>query len=821
MEFVIWHYLTGWKWYWKRFWFNVKKLSHFFSFGILIKTLFLPYKRMTANDDEVGFNIGKFLENLSFDLISIGIGLVIRLSLIILFLIVVVLFSLWSTIWFLVWWVVPIFGLEYYKADKKISGKILQNIGNNIKNKPEITSKIIFESEPGKFILSKLEKNIWQIIDGIKISREDLVEIDVSSIEKLMKWFLAKSKGVETELQKQETNSEELVLAAKWWDRRQILGGEKMMDKWEMGRPGIGMGLLFGYTPNLDKYSEDLSLKQKFSSNLIGREKTVEKMERIINAGNNILLVGEPGVGKMTVVYEFADRAIRGKLGKELAYKKLILFDYGIAMAGNSDTDVKKKILSKLMREAERAGNVVLVLKDISRITNQVVEGNDYSDVIEKNLESGRLKIISVVDRVSYERFLADDRRILKNFEIVEILPPSKDEAMLILMQAIDRLELKNSKIRFSIQSVLQILEGSDKYITDTPFPEKALELMDLVVENEVFDGSMITKNEVDKVLSEKTGVSIVSLTQLEKGKLMNLEEIMGQNLIGQKNAINLMAKSLRSRVVALGNEKKPIGSFLFLGPTGVGKTETAKVLANEYYGFRENILRFDMAEYVGEEGRDRLMGSVVNSQPGILIKEIKNKPASLLLLDEIEKAPKEVYNLFLTMLDEGYINDANGDKVSCRHLFVVATSNAGATFVREEVKKGTTGEDLQKKVVEYIQKEGIFSPEFLNRFDGVVVFEPLKEESLKSIAELMLKGLQQNLDRKNIKIDFDQEVVEKLAKDGYDVEFGARPMKRIVELVLGDVLGRAIIENKIRAGDSIRLISKEGKNNYGWEKLN
>ncbi len=819
MEFVVWHYLTGWKWYWKRFWFNLRRLEHYFSFGILVKTLLAPWKRMRTVDDEVGFDIGKFFENLSFDLISIMIGAIVRLGLIVFFLIVIVVYSLWSMVWFLIWWAVPVFGWDYYKLDKENLGGVLLNIENNIKNNPQITSQIIFESIPGKFVLGRLEKDATEIVKKIQISQSDLVDLDCSSMEKLVSWFLRKEVNVETELQKLETNIEELVLAAKWWDRRQFFGGEKEMSKWELGRPGIGWGLLFGYTPNLDKYSEDLSVKQNFSSHLIGREKIVERMEKTINSGKNILLVGDPGVGKMTVVYAFAEKAITGKLGKELVYKKLVLFDYRMAMAGAVDYDVKKKILTKLMGEAQMAGNIILVMKEISRITNAEVEGNDYTDVIGKSLDGGRLKIISVVDRVSYERFLASDRRILKDFEVIEILPSTKEEAMLILMQAVDAVESKNTKIKFSVQALKQILEGSDKYITDTPFPEKALELMDLVVENEVVDGSFITVSEVNKVLSEKTGISVVRLTELEKEKLTNLEDIMGQSLIGQKTAIELVAKSLRSRVVAVGNEKKPIGSFLFLGPTGVGKTETAKVLANVYYGTKDSILRFDMAEYMGLEGMERLVGSVAQNRPGILTKEIKNKPASLLLLDEIEKAPKEIYNLFLTLLDEGYINDASGDKVMCRHLFVVATSNAGATFVREQVREGFTGQELQKKVVDYIQKEGIFSPEFLNRFDGVVVFEPLTGENLIMIAKLMLESLKRDLNKKNINLDFGEEVVEKLAKDGYDVEFGARPMKRMVDLVLGDLIGVGILKNEIKAGDKVKLVVSE-ENKFVVEKL-
>lgn len=810
MEFVVWHYLRGWKWYWKRFWFNLRRLEHFFSFRVLIKTLLAPWKRMRIVNENAGFDIAKFFENLSFDLISIMIGVIVRLGLVVFFLVLVVIYSGWSVVWFLVWWMLPITGWNYYKLDRRNFGSELKEMTANIRKNPQVAGQIIFESKPGRFILERLEQNMVEIVKKMEVDGDDLVDLDGSSMEKIISWFLGKNGGVETELQKMGMNIEEVILAAKWWDRRQLLGEGKEIDKWELGRPGIGWSLLFGYTPNLDKYSEDLSVKQEFSGHLIGRENVVERMERSINAGKNILLVGDPGVGKMTVVYAFAEKAITGKLGKELMYKKLVIFDYRMAMAGTEDSDAKKKILSKLMGEAKMAGNIVLVMRDIFRITNAEVEGNDYTDIINNSLEDDRLKIISVVDRVSYERFLASDRRVLKNFEVVEVLPPSKEEALLILMQAVDEVESKNKKIRFSIQAVKQILDGSDRYITDTPFPEKSLELMDLVVENEEINGSLVTKDEVNRVLSEKTGISLARLTELEKEKLTNLEEIIGRSLIGQKTAVDLVAKSLRSRVVALGNEKKPVGSFLFLGPTGVGKTEMAKVLADIYYGSRENILRFDMAEYLGKEGVERLIGSVVNNRPGLLTKEIKNKPASLLLLDEIEKAPKEIYNLFLTLLDEGYISDSSGEKVVCRHLFVVVTSNAGANFIRENIKKGVRGEELQKKVMEYVQKEGIYSPEFLNRFDGVVVFEPLTKENLVLIAKLMLEELKKNLMEKNINLDYDDEVVKKMVEDGFDVEFGARPMRRVAELVLGDLIGAAILKNEIKSGDRVKLSVNE-----------
>jgi len=820
MKFIIWQYTIGWRWYWKRVWFNLRKLFHFFSFWILIKSLFLPWKRLTVVGEEKGFDIKKFFENLSFNIISSLIGAIVRLVLIVGCLLLAITYLLVSVPFFVVWLIVPFLGWGYYERDQKRSTIILGDLEKKIRNNPTVVGKIIFESEMGKFIRSRLEKNIDHLLLPIEIKPENLGDFDGSSLEKIITWLISKNKDLGGELQRLEMSEMDLILAAKWWDRRQMGWKIAEQEKWSLGRPGIGWGLLFGYTPKLDKYSENLSLKQNFATHLIGRENEVRRMEKVINGGKNILLVGDEGVGKMTVVYAFSEMAITGKLGRRLAFKKLISLDYQVAMSESGDRDVKKKLLGNLMREAELAGNIILVMKDIFRITNAEFEGNDYSDVIEKSLEKGNLGIIAVAGRVEYERFLADDQRISKYFEVIEINQPNKDDALMILMQAIDQVEIK-SKTRFSIQAVRQILDGSDRYITDIPFPEKILELMDQVVVDETGSDNWVTVDDVNKTLSEKTGISIGRLTEGEREKLGNLEEIIEKELIGQRNAVDLIARSLRSRVAAVKDENKPIGSFLFLGPTGVGKTQTAKVLADVYYGSRKSILRFDMAEFVGREGMERLVGSVERNQPGILTTEIKNKPASLLLLDEIEKAPPEIFNLFLTMLDEGYINDAEGNKVICRHLFVVATSNAGAKFVRQQVANGIKEEELQKSVIDFIQKEGLFSPEFLNRFDGVVVFEPIEGENLVKIAELMLRDLQTNLLKKNINISFGEGLAKKVATDGFDIEFGARPMRRVVDLVLGDVLGRAIIENKILPGDKIELLPGEGKDNYEWKKIN
>ena len=609
-----------------------------------------------------------------------------------------------------------------------------------------------------------------------------------------------------------------MILAAGWWDRKQ--SEETSFDEPYFGRPGIALELTFGYTPVLNQYSVDLSLPQSFSHRLIGRGQIVSRMERVLTAGSSVLLMGQPGVGKKTVVLEFARRAASGELGREMAYKRVLEFDYNALLSNATDVNKKKTELAEILAEASSAGNIILMFRDIQRLINPEVEGYDFTDVIEGHLEKRALKIIAVSTNTEYERFIAGNLRIRKYLEKVEVTPPTKDEAMQILIDAAKRWELLTGLL-ITVSSLRHILDESDRYITEVPFPEKALELLDAVISlKEQQGGGILVIDDVNIVLAEKTGISFARLTGEEKKRLEKIEDIIHERLIDQDIAISLIGKTLRAKTVGVVKEDRPLGSFLFLGPTGVGKTETAKVLAKVYYGASENILRFDMAEYSGREGLERLIGSVSKNLPGALTTAIKNKPASLLLLDEIEKATKEIYNLFLSLLDEGIITDAFGKKIVCRHLFVIGTSNAGAEFVRQLVNRGISGEELQKSVVNHVLEKEIFSPEFLNRFDGVVVYEPLKPDDLVKIAHLMLLELAENLKKKNITLTLTDDTAQKLAKDGYDPAFGARPMKRILNIVLGDLIGRAILKGEINEGDKIKLLPGEGKEEFRLEKV-
>ncbi len=773
---------------------------------------------MVVTDASAGFNFQKKFEAFTFNLVSRGVGAMVRFILFWTGLILIIFGFVGGAIGIVFWVIMPFFGLSVYSKYKRQVKNYVSELLFKIKSEKLEPLTVIFDSTAGLFVLSRININSAELLQNANMKKITFAKESFESFEEVITYLIKNNVWKDEFFNKKEITAEDLILAASWWDRKQ--SEETSFDEPYFGRPGIALELTFGYTPVLNQYSVDLSLPQSFSHRLIGRGQIVSRMERVLTAGSSVLLMGQPGVGKKTVVLEFARRAASGELGREMAYKRVLEFDYNALLSNATDVNKKKTELAEILAEASSAGNIILMFRDIQRLINPEVEGYDFTDVIEGHLEKRALKIIAVSTNTEYERFIAGNLRIRKYLEKVEVTPPTKDEAMQILIDAAKRWELLTGLL-ITVSSLRHILDESDRYITEVPFPEKALELLDAVISlKEQQGGGILVIDDVNIVLAEKTGISFARLTGEEKKRLEKIEDIIHERLIDQDIAISLIGKTLRAKTVGVVKEDRPLGSFLFLGPTGVGKTETAKVLAKVYYGASENILRFDMAEYSGREGLERLIGSVSKNLPGALTTAIKNKPASLLLLDEIEKATKEIYNLFLSLLDEGIITDAFGKKIVCRHLFVIGTSNAGAEFVRQLVNRGISGEELQKSVVNHVLEKEIFSPEFLNRFDGVVVYEPLKPDDLVKIAHLMLLELAENLKKKNITLTLTDDTAQKLAKDGYDPAFGARPMKRILNIVLGDLIGRAILKGEINEGDKIKLLPGEGKEEFRLEKV-
>jgi len=814
MGFFTWHYSYGIEFYLKRYLHTLKLIIHSFSLTLLLPTLFAPWKRMVDVEKKSGFSFSRWFQQFSFNFVSRLIGAFVRLALFIAGTVLLFVVLILGALGFVIWLVLPIMSLGVYSMYKKHPKYYVHDLIVKVNSNPDSVIKILFSGEAGEFLLKRTGLEIEDLIENATNKKFTIDEL-YENLESLMKHLLARGIWSEEFFRGRDLLPEDLITAAMWWDFKQT----KVSNIDEIpgfGKPGVGLELLYGYTPTLDKYTTPLEDTESFAHHLIGREEVVSQIERVLSTGNGVILTGLPGVGKKTVILEFAKKAAEGLLGKQMSYRRVLELDYNFIFSETTDLNRKKSQLSQILSEAEAAGNIILVLRDLHRITDASLEGIDLTDVLEGFFTRHELMLIAISTNVDNERFLSQNARIRKYFQVVEVKQPTKEEALKILVEAAYFWESRK-ELTITVPALRKIIEGSDEYITDTPFPEKAIELLDGIVAylEQSGKGNVLSVDDVDTILSEKTGISFKKLSGASKEKLQNLEEIIHKRLVNQEIAIELIAKSLRSKTVGVVKSKRPIGSFLMLGPTGVGKTETAKALAEVYFGSDEELIRFDMAEYAGGEGLKRLIGSAENNQPGALTSAIKKKPASLLLLDEIEKAPTEVMNILLALLDEGFITDARGDKINCQHLFVVATSNAGASFIRKAVSGDVPNEDLQKAVVNHVLEKNIFSPEFVNRFDGVVVYSSLSHDHLVKIARLQLDGLAKTLLSKNIYLSYDDSAVEKLASEGFEPEFGARPMRRILEIIIGDIIGKEMLAEKIKSGDRVILTAAEGKNNY------
>jgi ATP-dependent Clp protease ATP-binding subunit ClpC len=816
MDFLRWHYSKGLNMYFRRWIFAMSSVVQYFSLTLLPASLFSPWKRMTLSDNSPGFNLARMFEAFTFNLISRFIGAIVRTVLFITGLLILMPTVVAGLVGLCLWLVIPLIGIPYYLWGEYHIQRQLGRLVADLRRSPDPVT-VLLNSEGGKFLLDHTGLALVDLSSPRALPDLQLLDPNAAGFSPLVELFISKPSWDETFLRTKNVIPDDLVTAAKWWD--DLHPAVAPADNAYLSRPGIGLELLFGYTPRLNQYAVDLSLPQSFSHHLIGREEVTNRMERSLLSGTNVIIVGQPGVGKKTVLLEFAKKAMEGRLGKQLSYHRVMELDYNFLLSESLDINRKKALLSEILEESTQAGNIILAIKDIHRLTHPDVEQVDFTDLFEQHLEKRKLKIIAVSSQADYERFIAPNSRLRKFFNTIEVTPASRELAMEILLDSASYWE-KQRHLTFTVPALRAVIDGCDRYITDTPFPEKALELLDqLVVYGEKNKITQISVPNVNQVIGELTGISLTRLTSGEKKLLSRLEDILHQYLIGQDQAIRLISQSLRARSVGAKNDKRPVGSFLFMGPTGVGKTQTAKALAKVYFGDEKQILRFDMAEYAGTEGLDRLIGSQSRNFPGTLTTALKNKPASLLLLDEIEKSPPLVFNLFLSLLDEGVITDAFGKKINCRNVFVIATSNAGSEFIRQQVAAGVLGENLQKQVIEYIQQQHIFTPEFLNRFDGVVIYEPLDESQMVQIARLMLGELQANLHQKNLYLQITDDLCRHIATEGFSSASGARPLRRIIDITLGDVIGRAVLEDQLQEGDKFELVSDD-RNSYSLHIL-
>jgi len=581
----------------------------------------------------------------------------------------------------------------------------------------------------------------------------------------------------------------------------------------------IGKEWAAGYTLTLDRFSIDLTemVKRQGFPEIIGHQKEIEEMERILarrESNNDVLIVGQAGSGRKSMIQALAEKSVLGKSLPEINYKRIVQLDLSSLLNQIQSVEEVEEILDRIFREVVYAKNVILVIDEFHNFIGLLGTPQpgkiDISGVISQYLALPQFQIVAITTFEGLHQNIEQNSSILNLFEKVEVSEVSQRETLRLLENLALKLESKH-KILISYPAIKNIISLCDKYFPAIPFPEKAIDLIDeVMVYVSQRREKIILPEHVSKVVSQKTQIPVGEIEIKERETLLNLENLIHQRIIDQEEAVNEISAALRRARAEISVRKGPMGSFLFLGPTGVGKTETSKALAEIYFGSENKMIRLDMSEFQNKEDIKRLLGAL--GQEGILTTPVRENQFSLVLLDEFEKAHADLLNLFLQVLDEGHLTDGQGRKVDFKNTIIIATSNAGYQVILEALKQKTEWSKVKEKLLDFVFKEGIFRPELINRFDGVVVFRPLTKENLLDIAELLLKEIKKQLLEKEIEFIITQPLKEKIVELSYDPTFGARSMQRVIQDKIGNVLAKAILSGELKRGYKVEIEPKEFK---------
>lgn len=583
--------------------------------------------------------------------------------------------------------------------------------------------------------------------------------------------------------------------------------------------PGFADDWAYGYTPILNRFQKKILPKNPEYTHIheIGRESEVKKIEEILSSSgkNNIILVGDEGVGILNVILSFKKKVARGFVLGDLKRKRVVALDMNKIISTAKDFNTMLHLLDKIFHECATAGNIILVIEDLHNYLSSKNTKTDFLDItpiLAKYLSLNSFQLIATTDYYHFHSVVENNPSVLVSLQKLEIKEPNEEQTLIILEDLVPFMEGRH-KVFISYYAVYETVYSAGNFIQDLPFPENAITLLSEVISYVIARrnyGKIILQDHVIEVISKKTGVPLGKISGKEKVKLLNLESLLHKRIIGQDLAISEMSEALRRARSGIAKRDKPIGTFLFLGPTGVGKTETAKALAEIYFGSEKRMIRLDMGEYKDKDSIYRLIGSIDKNVEAYFANKVRENPFSLILLDEFEKAHPDIEDLMLRILDEGIMTDVFQKKVSFKNSIIIATSNAGAEFIREYILSGQNIELLHDKLIEFLLKENIFKPEFLNRFDAVVVFKPLTKEEIMSVARLMLTNFAENLFKeKGIKVkSISDDLIEKIAELGYNPAFGAREMRRIIQERIENKIARAIIEGRYKYGSVIELDS-------------
>lgn len=577
------------------------------------------------------------------------------------------------------------------------------------------------------------------------------------------------------------------IKEAALWAEREVVE-EMLANRWwrkdHLARlPGLGKNFAYGETYFLEKYAHDLAPQaEALKEEIIGKDREMQLIERALlkGAGANVLIVGNAGVGKHTLLLGLARDISEGKIFPNLEHKRVFKLYAESIIASGKTKGGAEAIIIKLLNETVRAGNIILAIDNFPEFVQSLSNsGISALELLSPYLSNPSIHIVALADKTSARKILEADQAFMNFFERIDLEEPSREYVIEILENEAMRIEKSmRGKIMISYPALEKTAEVAEQNLVEGSMPKRAVDLLkDVFGEGVAKRQKIINPEIVLEIVQRKTKMPLGEISEEEKEKLMDLEKILAARVVGQREATGAVANAVRRARSGIQSRSKPLASFLFLGPTGVGKTETAKALAFIYFESEESMIRFDMSEYSTEESMSRLL----EFMPSRILAE----PYAVVLLDEFEKSHPKIKNIFLQILDEGYFTDQNGKKVNMRNTIIVATSNSADPHTD-------------------------FKPELLNRFDSVITFKHLGIEDLNKIARIALNRLKQRLERENYLLKINDALVDAVAKGGYNPAMGARPMQRFIQDKIEKIISEKIIRGQIKNGREFEISPQE-----------
>lgn len=700
------------------------------------------------------------------------------------------------------------------------------NVMNALGKSPTPLSfiKNLYKTRSGKFLAMRfgitkdfMEMVVAEVPDDLapvfKTAREMRAQIDAEVISGgiMAAAIIAQNPEYERLLHERKLELNDLVEGVNWYNH--LYGLVRSATK-KRRDGGIARDFSFGWTPTLSKYSVNISESRKHGArtqiHLASHREIVQKMIEAFSKGGrqNIALVGPEGAGRTTIVNAFAETLMDAdaKIPARLKYRQVVALDASALIAAGGERGELEGLVQLIMNEAYLAKNIIICLNNAELFFEEGVGSVNISNVLLPIIEAGRLRIIFTMNEQKYLEISAKNSSLANKLNKVVVEPADEKQTMRIMQDEVLSLEAKYGVI-YQYLALKEAYRLSERYIHDIEMPGKALSLLESAAN--YANGGVVTAETVAAAIEKTKGVKLSSANdENDRAKLLSLEELIRKRMVGQDYAVKNVSDAMRRAAAGVRNQKKPIGTFLFLGPTGVGKTELSKTLAEVYFNGEDNLIRLDMNEFVTEADVKRLIEEGKDNAES-LTAQVMTHPFSVILLDEIEKAHPAVLTTLLQLLDEGVLRDAKNREVSFKDAIVIATSNAGADKVREYVDAGKDLSEAKEEIINKLIEKGEFRPEFINRFDEICVFTPLSKKELVEIVKLNMKSINKTLEPRKIKVELGPGVAEELAERGYDPKMGARPLKRVMQKTIENIVAREVLTGVADSGATV-TVTKE-----------